>query len=122
CDGWNDFWMIRGGKSAQRIVSKILINDQKGDFLALDSTAFYHNSASHCIAASQNKSANNSQYVFIGSSIFPGSYPEIPEQKLYQIDCGIITDISHLIHPDNDPIGHVHSAAWSVLDGDGTED
>jgi hypothetical protein len=117
--------IIRGGNSsgpAKAFLSQILLNNQKGDFIPLDSSSFYQNAASHCIAASQKKSTEKSQFVFIGASISPGNYPDFPDQKLYQIDCGTIKDISHLIHPDNDPIGHVHSANWADIDADGNED
>jgi hypothetical protein len=125
CDGWNDLWIIRGGNSsgpAKAFLSQIFLNNQKGNFIPLDSALFYHNAASHCITASQKKSAEYSQFVFIGASISPGNYPDFPDQKLYQIDCGTIKDISHLIHLDNDPIGHVHSANWADIDADGNED
>lgn len=125
CDGWNDLWLIRGGNSGaspQPFQSQIFLNDQKGDFIPIDSATFYHDSAAHCIAVSQKKSGKSTQFVFIGASISPGQYPDFPVQKLYQLDCGSIADVSQLIHPENDPIGHVHSATWADVDGDGHED
>lgn len=124
-DGDLDLVVVSGGNQdqlgSQNLLSRLYINDGKGNFTRSFSWPLISINAS-CVRVN-DIDGDGLQDVFIGARSIPGDYGKIPSSVLLHNEGkGRFTDVTKTMAPDLLQLGMVTDAQWVDIDGDGKKE
>ena len=119
-DGDLDLYVVSGGIEAQpgatTLRDRLYLNDGSGQ---LTQAPLPDARESGSVVAVCDYDRDGDLDLFVGSRSVPGSYPEIPDSRLYRLDGKRYRVVTDKVAPGLRQTGLVTSAVWSDANGDG---